>query len=361
MNTTSNKQIPSWLSPAWLTAALHRNKTIGNDVLVRHFECHVLTGGLMASTLQLSLEYISPHGGEPRTLIGKFPSPDISSRTAGKEMLAYEREVNFYNFLSSKLSIRTPICYFAEIDVDTADFSILLEDLNPAVLATSESNHCLAYAEQSIDQLVRLQRDTWGDEEIRSIPWVLDYSDKDYFESTKGWAIKGWEILCSVADKRLPETQQELGTRILENLHTWSSHIGIRACLAHCDYRFANVLYRETEAVTVDWQTIHWCSPGADLAYFLVNSLSIKQRELWQNQLRHRYTEGLNASGITYSYDESDFDFNMGIIYCILMLMVTAYGIGSSGLSDQARNQLLDAISRVMPLADQHDVLQILR
>jgi hypothetical protein len=361
VNSNSNEHMPSWLSPEWLTSALRQKETIDCDVSVESYNCKVLTGGLMASTLLLSLKYIGGKGSEPPTVIGKFPSSDISSRLAGKEMLAYEREVNFYNYLASKLSMRVPGCYFAEIDVGSADFSLLLEDLNPATLATSESEYSLNYAEQSIDQLVLLQRDTWSDNTIQSIPWVLDYSDPKYIVSIKDWAVKGWDILCSVADERLPTEHQRLGKQLIANLETWSRHIKNRACLSHCDYRFANVLYSDKEAITVDWQTIHWGSPGADLAYFLVNSLSVKQFQMWQSRLRERYFKGIGEHGIPYTQEESDFDFDMGIIYCILMLMVTSYGIGSSGLSIPAKNQLLDAISKVMPLAEQLNVLRILK
>lgn len=361
MNDNNNECIPNWLSSEWLTTSLHQNDTIDKRVSVTNFDIKVLTGGLMASTLLLTLQYKNANGSEPNTIIGKFPSSDISSRTAGKEMLAYEREVNFYKFLSSKLSMRVPACYFSEIDTDSANFSILLEDLNPAILATPESDHCLEYAKQSIDQLIKLQSDTWSNDEIKIIPWVLDYSDHTYIASTKDWALKGWKILCSTADERLPKRHQELGASLINRLERWSDLINMRACLAHCDYRFANVLYKSNEAITVDWQTIHWCNPGADLAYFMINSLSVEQREMWQEKLRQRYFEGLLSSGIHYTKEEADFDYNMGIIYCILMLMVTAYGIGASGLSDPARDQLLDAIARVTPLAEKLDVLHVLQ
>jgi len=67
----------------------------------------------------------------PASVIGKFPAAVPDSRRAGSAHLLYLREVSFYRELAHTLAIHTPRPFVAEIDPETDDFILILEDLAP--------------------------------------------------------------------------------------------------------------------------------------------------------------------------------------------------------------------------------------
>jgi hypothetical protein len=51
--------------------------------------------------------------------------------------IPYRNEVRFYAQLASTVAMRVPQCYFAEIDGEEFNFTLLLEDLSPAAPGSS--------------------------------------------------------------------------------------------------------------------------------------------------------------------------------------------------------------------------------
>ena len=65
-------------------------------------------------------------------MIAKLPAADETSRATARSLGSYENEVRFYQLLAPELPMRTPAVYYADIDVETASFILLLEDMAPA-------------------------------------------------------------------------------------------------------------------------------------------------------------------------------------------------------------------------------------
>ena len=106
---------PRDLTPEWLSAVLQRS---GHDVRVRALRSEAVGTGQMAHNERIFLEYEGPASGAPSTLVGKFPSPDESSRASGASG-GYRCEVFFYTELAADLAIRTPACFYAAISDDS--------------------------------------------------------------------------------------------------------------------------------------------------------------------------------------------------------------------------------------------------
>src|SRR5581483_9305104 len=90
----------------------------------------------------------------PPTVIAKQPAVDPTSRETGKALRSYEAEVRFYQQVASTVGIRTPAVYYADIDVDTASFILLLEDMAPAQQGDQIAGCSIAQAEVALDELV---------------------------------------------------------------------------------------------------------------------------------------------------------------------------------------------------------------
>ena len=90
--------------------------------------------GQMCDALRLGLTYDRRTAG-PATLVAKLPAADQTSRATALALRSYETEVRFYQQLAPSLPVTTPAVHYADIDIATARFVLLLEDRarpNPA-------------------------------------------------------------------------------------------------------------------------------------------------------------------------------------------------------------------------------------
>ena len=122
---------PEAITPAWLTDALVRGGFL-SDARVTDAVLRPLGTGQMSDSLRVELTY-DRSTDAPTTLVAKLPAADPTSRTTALSLRNYEKEVRFYQQLAPTLPMRTPAVYHADIDVTTAAFVLLLEDLAPAV------------------------------------------------------------------------------------------------------------------------------------------------------------------------------------------------------------------------------------
>ena len=122
--------MPEDLTPSWLTGALTVSRVLDGARVV-NVTFHPIGTGQMCDCVRLDVDYDRPTDA-PRSIVAKLPAADETSRATAKALHSYETEVRFYQQLAAELPIRTPHAYYAEIDVESASFVLLLEDLAPA-------------------------------------------------------------------------------------------------------------------------------------------------------------------------------------------------------------------------------------
>ena len=84
--------------------------------------------GLMSSIARAELTFES---GASSSIIVKCAA-QTENREFSKTLNFYFNEINFYRHLADKTPLRSPKCLFADIDPDTQDFLLILEDLGDA-------------------------------------------------------------------------------------------------------------------------------------------------------------------------------------------------------------------------------------
>lgn len=346
-----------WQSTEWLTAVLQASNTIHAGTKVVEATGSLLTGGLMADTLRLSLQYSNASGEEPSSIVGKFPASNPDSRAAGHEMSSYFKEINFYVNIAQQLPMRTPHCYHASIDTATSDFALLLEDLAPAFVADSGMENAKDLLLLSLSELALLHGNTRGKKDFKDYATQRQMTNQQMAMA----ANAGWDILKRVADERLPKASIVAGDKLLENIDNLYRFKELRSSLVHGDYRFPNILYRgNDEAFTVDWQTYDWSNPGVDLSHAIICSLNLEQARSWREECLSHYYKELVATGIhDYSIDDCYYDFKIGTLFDMHMMMVTTFGVGANHLSEASRNQILTACEKVWALTDDLNALDV--
>ncbi|MET0837360.1 MAG: phosphotransferase [Marmoricola sp.] len=280
---------PDELTSAWMGEAL------GRPVDVRSVEA--VGTGQIGACYRVSLS--GPGGDE--TVLAKLPAADPGTR----EMLAgaYRGEVTFYADLAGTVAVVVPRCDFAAMRPGTGEFTLLLEDLAPAVQGDQLAGCSVEQARTAVVNLAGLHGPRWCDPSLTLVP---------------GLTVNGPEDAAVLAELYGPATEtfmEGLGDLVSEEdvdtLHgcvevaePWALARSERFALVHGDYRLDNLMFGTDDAVwAVDWQTLSLALPARDLAYFVGTSLDVGDRRGAERDLVAAYHAALVGHGVT-AYDE---------------------------------------------------------
>jgi hypothetical protein len=75
--------------------------------------------GLTGQLRRLRIRYDKAEPGAPSSLLAKFSALYTEVRAAVHSMGFYEREIGFYREFAADCPVRTPRCYFGEVEIDS--------------------------------------------------------------------------------------------------------------------------------------------------------------------------------------------------------------------------------------------------
>ena len=292
---------PELLTSAWLSAAL------GRTVEVRSVDA--------VGTGQIGACYrVTMAGDQGReTVLAKLPAADPGTR----EMLAgaYRGEVTFYADLAATVAVVVPRCEYAAIRPGTGDFTLLLEDLAPAVQGDQLGGCSVAQARAAVvnlagparSPLVRPDPDA-GARTLRERPrrrrdprGALRPGDRD--------------LRRRAADRCSPTTTSTRCTACVEVAERWALGRAERFALVHGDYRLDNLMFDDESVWAVDWQTLSLALPARDLAYFVGTSLDEDDRRASEEELVAAYHSALRGHGVSsYSLEQCWDDYRFAMV-----------------------------------------------
>jgi hypothetical protein len=322
---------PQDLTSDWLTGALRSG---GFDVAVRSFRCEPVGTGQMAHNERIFIEYEVENPDSPNTIVGKFPSPSEESRAAGARG-GYRAETNFYTELAAGLSIRTPKCIYGAIADDDTTFTLLLEDLAPAVQGDQIGGASDFQIEASVRNLAGLHAPRWCDPTLGELKWIAMGMSDDYalyIEMAAPAFIERYS-------DRLSKDDAETLTAFARGVRRWMDLRPLESTLVHGDYRLDNLMFAgvadTTSVTTVDWQTLSVGCAGQDLAYLLGNSSPPERRRLHEAHMLEAYRQAMAELGIQRSSDEIYADYRYGSFQGPAITMLGALSVGQTSRGDE--------------------------
>jgi aminoglycoside/choline kinase family phosphotransferase len=341
-------ETPESLTPEWLTAALAAGGHLGEARVVAAETTPVGTGQ-MCDSVRVSLTYDGATEA-PRTLVAKQPAADPTSRATALAMRSYEKEVRFYQELAPTLEVRTPRVLHADIDVATAGFVLLMEDMAPATAGDQLAGCDAEAAALAVAELVKLHAPRWGDESLRAIDWL--YNDPP----------DGREIMATMLPMLWDGFRQRYAADVLPHVSLAGDALfgGMRrylggssspATVVHGDYRLDNLLFSPPPASrlagVVDWQTCA-LGPGVrDVAYFLGAGLDPAERARVEEGIVRDYHAGLEAAGVTgYAWDECWEEYRLGSFAGLLMAVGASMMVERTDRGDQMFLTMADRHAR---------------
>jgi hypothetical protein len=309
------------VTPSWLTAAL---ADAGFAVEVRDVGVTPVGTGQMGVSYRLEIDVVGDRGSLPETLVVKLPGADPSDRATVSP--AYRAEITFYRDVADTVAVRAPRCHLALLSDDATAFTLLMEDLAPAVQGDQIAGTDPQRVAVAARNLAGLHGPRWCDPDILTESW--------FSELDEGGAYFVGELLKGA----VPPLCERLGNQIsAEDGATLEAAAGAmpafltrprdRFAPLHGDYRLDNLLFSPdgSSVAAVDWQTLSCGLPGRDVAYLIATSLSAEDRRIHERDLVEAHRESLAAHGVDgYDHEVAFEDYRVGLMQCPLVIILGA-------------------------------------
>jgi thiamine kinase-like enzyme len=322
---------PEALTANWLTAVFRAH---GLDVAVEGFSHHRIGTGQIGQNHRYAITYTDAISATrqhaPHSVVGKFVSPDATSRTTGLMMGIYAKEATFYQQLAPSLEgrMRVPRCWVSEFDAGREATLVLMEDLAPAVQGDQMAGCSVATAELAVRELAALHSTFWEHDALAQTPELGDPKDPMRAMILKALMDQHWPAFIDRYRESLTPDMIELGSRLTSCIDQWVLSRSGPLTLTHNDYRADNLMITPTWTAAVDWQTVSVGFAGVDLGYFLGASLLPDDRRTHQDRLIDSWHRLLVENGVTnYSRSRAWDDYRhgqfAGFVTAVVSSMIT--------------------------------------
>jgi len=350
---------PGAVDAAWLTAVLQE---AGVDAVVSGFEAKNVGTGQIGESVRFRLRYERDAEGAPRSLVGKFPSPDDTSRGTGIMLGNYLREVRFYRQLAPRALVQTPRCWFTDTDETGGEFVLMMEDLAPAEQGDQLKGVTLDQARLVVEQAARLHASFWGDEGLDELPWVQGSKAAPVSAVTPELVTGLWQGFRLRYADRLKPHWIEVGEALTSRWSEFGERERGPRTLAHHDFRPDNMMFGTPAGghpVTVlDWQSFSHADGATDVAYFLAGALTPQVRRAHEPELLSLYLAELTRLGVTgYTMDDLRRDYGVGAFQLFLTAFFASMVVIQTPRGDEMFMQMLgSAADHILD----HDALKAL-
>ncbi|WP_309647675.1 phosphotransferase [Nocardioides sp.] len=255
----------------------------------------------------------------PASVLVKLPAADQGSRDllAG----AYRGELIFYAEIAPTVAVRVPACHFAAIAPDSGDFTLVMEDLAPAVQGDQIAGCTVDQARDAVVNLAGLHGPRWSDPTLEDFDH-LSLSGPEDAAILAELAGPTTELFIDGLGDLLAAVDVDTLRACVPVIEAWSLARPERFALVHGDYRLDNLMFAPAGAsadvpavVAVDWQTLSLGLPARDLAYVVGTSLDPAVRASSERDLVAAYHAALTSYGVRgHSLEECWDDYRFAMV-----------------------------------------------
>lgn len=322
----------------WLTqmlAAFHR--VVGASVLA--VDQRSIGTGQVGENVRFKLTWDVEDPALPVSVVGKFPSPDPTSRAAAQATRTYEREVGFYRDLQSKVAVRTPDIYYVAENLADNSFTLIMEDIKPSAVGDQILGCDADRARFVVSAAADLHGSTWDSgPQLEELSWIDPLSPESLegrvalYRATFGGFVNRYK-------SRLSSPVVKNGEWLDENIGSVLTGHNLARCLVHGDFRLDNMLFGDgdsTPPVTVvDWQTGSSGYGPVDVAYFIGAGLLAPERRAHEELLFDCYVDGLATHGVEADRGELWRSYRLGSCSGYIMAVIASQIVGQTDRGDE--------------------------
>lgn len=297
--------------------------------------------------------------GVPASVIVKLPAS--SEARAAMEMLGgYQRELMFYQRVAGTAPMATPHVYHAQLDSESADFILILEDLGDWENADQLAGLSLGRARLCIEQLAGLH--AWSAETTNTATAQL-FPSLDTPTARQLFLpafAAGWQVYREKSNAPVPAPVACFAERFAELAPAALEALTERSVLLHGDIRADNMFFAGDRLKVVDFQMAARGCGATDIAYLVSQGLPTEIRRGRDEELVGDYLQHLRRRGVSdYSFDDAWRHYRFAVGY--LMLLPTIILIGWDGLPERSRALCLRLVDRAVATFDDIDATEVFR
>jgi aminoglycoside/choline kinase family phosphotransferase len=325
----------------WLTDTMHRSGQLDTAAQVATVVHEPIAGvGLLSEVARLRMTYRGGAADGPATVIAKGAVEAPENRRMAMSVGCYEREVRFYQDVAPRLGVRVPGCLAADLDNETGEFVLLLEDLTDVGAGDQLTGATLEQARVAVDQMALFHATWWNSPELDRggrLGWIPTLDSELNLAGCP--VIRGcWEPFVARYADRIGADGVALGAWVQEHCEEiYYRAAGGPLTVVHNDFRMDNLLFdaldpsRPGGFAVIDWQLVVAGSGVSDLQYFLTASLPIATRRATECQLLNRYAARLAEHGIDLNRDDLWDRYRLSTLFYLPYAIVMGGGMEVGG------------------------------
>ncbi len=296
--------------------------------------------GFMGQLARVTLHYAeAPEPSDPTRVIAKFAATRADTREMAREQNLYEREIGFYRDIGREVGLRVPDCYYSDYDAENQYFVMLLEDMAPGVPSDQVLGTSVETSRQVIEQFARMHARWWNSDVLDRFPWARWIINEMSME--EGLARLNESMAEAEASGRFddyPEMKRLMP--LLPPLFRLEPAPPLPFSLTHGDLRSDNIIAPGPdggEFCVIDWQLAGKGDPINDIARWLAQSISIKDRRETEQELLRLYHDTLVAEGVQgFSYRKFINAYKMNLVVIFVMFSMSIDSVDRSSERAQA-------------------------
>lgn len=309
----------SHIDKEWLTEVLKDSGQIASEVTSLERESIGAGIGLMGELSRLQLEY----AGEedlPNTLVAKCAAQN-ENRQVAQILDFYNREADFYNRVAADCPMNVPDSYHADVNPDTYDFVLLMEDLGDVAPPDQLVGASEEEIYSAIGNVAEMHARWWG-ATAESQPWMYEMmSAREAVRMRDMIYMPAAEPALEKMDYLLTSEQKELIRQVGQNyVEAWSKSSLPAETFVHGDYRQDNMLYieKDEDPLVMDWQISGRGQPVFDVTYFMCQSVDQQLRAEIELDVLKFYVSKLAEHGLQYDFDVCLEDYRRLLLGCLV-------------------------------------------
>ena len=348
--TSATAEVPSGIdevTPQWLTDAL------GTDVTDLHVEQIAQDSGF--SSL-LYRAHLTGTDGVPSSVIVKLPAQS-EARGAMELLGGYRRELAFYRHVAARAPMGTPHVYAARMVDGTADFVLVLEDLQTwdnadhlAGLSMDRARVCIG----ALAELHAWSTDSANAAALEHFPSIDTRIARDLLVPAFG---PGWQIYLDKSSVPVPAAVGAFADRFVDSAGEALQALTERSMLLHGDIRADNLFFDGDRLKVVDFQFASVGAGVADIAYLVSQGVPTEVRRGHDVELVREYLARLTESGVDdYSFDEAWRHYRFAVAYLMVLPVITLNGWDA--MPERSRALCLRLTERAVATIDEIDALE---
>jgi thiamine kinase-like enzyme len=203
-------------------------------------------------------------------------------------------------------------------------------------------------AELAIRHVAKLHAEWWASPKLDDMSWLPDLDVVYDPQAFQDLYLQMWQPFLKKVGHHLPEMIREIGARYGRSFIEVSTHLFITAprTLVHWDYQLDNLFFASSEGGTrltvIDWQLVTRGRGVTDVAYFLGQNVSPKDRRTNEMHILRMYYATLVENGVQgYSFEQCLRDYRLAMLFWLYAMVIT---VGGGWFTEEQEAAIVDVL-----------------